>query len=199
LFKIYFKEPLKNAYQVSEEEVKDYYLINCNKEGKNAQQNCLNYQIQEKGKENLHIEKLKKELELVLKLFKEMIKGIEGEKAKMVAEGKKEIIKVAVAIAKKIIKKETQIDPNIILRVAESAFKQIIDAKKIVVKVNPNDKKKIKEMIDLKKEKSNIQIEEDERVQRGGCLITTDKEIVDAQIDHQVKEVEKALMEIGSE
>ena len=199
MFKIYFKEPLKNAYQVSEEEAKDYYLINCNKEGKNAQQNCLNYQIQEKVKEKFHIEKLEKELELVLKLFKEMIKEIEEEKAKMVAEGKKEIIKVAVAIAKKIIKKETQIDPDIILRVAESAFKQIIDAKKIVVKVNPNDKKKIKEMIDLKKEKSNIQIEEDERVQRGGCLITTDKEIVDAQIDHQIKEVEKALMEIESE
>ena len=76
MFKIYFKEPLKNAYQVSEEEAKDYYLINCNKEGKNAQQNCLNYQIQEKVKEKLHIEKLEKELELVLKLFKEMIKEI---------------------------------------------------------------------------------------------------------------------------
>ena len=199
MFKICLKAPLKNAYRVSEEEAKTYHLINYKNEEKDDKQNCLNYQIKEEVKEKLRIEKLEKEVKLTLKLFKEMIKGIEEEKCKMIAEGKKEIVKVAMAIAKKIIKRETQIDPDIILRVAESAFKQIIDAKKIVVKVNPDDKKKIKEMIDLKKEGSDIRIEEDGKVQQGGCLITTDKEIVDAQINHQIKEVEKALMEVESE
>jgi len=199
LFKICLKAPLKNAYRVSEEEAKTYHLINYKNEEKDTKQNCLNYQIQEEVKEKLRIEKLEKEVKLTLKLFKEMIKGIEEEKCKMIAEGKREIVKVAMAIAKKIIKRETQIDPDIILRVAESAFKQIIDAKKIVVKVNSEDKKKIKEMIDLKKEGSDIRIEEDGKVQRGGCLIITDKEIIDAQIDHQIKEVERALTEIESE
>jgi len=43
-------------------------------------------------------------------------------------------------------------------------------------------------------EKKNIYIEKDETITRGGSLIETDKEIIDARLEQQIYKVNKALL-----
>ena len=172
---------------------------------------CTHSNLQGETKKNLYLQNLserrhaeeEKELKAATEMLKRAVEQIELERQKMVMENEKEVLKMVMTIARKVIKKETEIDPEIIIRVARDALKQIADARKIVIKVNPLDWKKVKEkrqeILPPEISQDSIQIEEDKSIQRGGCIVKTEKEIIDARIDQQISEIEKVLMEIEGE
>jgi len=206
LFKIEFSVPLKSVRLTSISNKKTSRLLNLQRK-----EACAHSNLQRETKKNLYLqnpsERRRAEEERELKAATEMLKRaaeqIELERQKMVMENEREVLKMVMTIARKVIKKETEIDPEIIIRVARDALKQIADARKIVIKVNPLDWKKVKErmreILPPESSQDSIQIEEDRSIQRGGCIVKTEKEIIDARIDQQISEIEKVLMEIEGE
>lgn len=104
-----------------------------------------------------------------------------------------DLVESAILIAKKVIKKEIEMDSE---KVAKSIASALIDTLKSVgkltIKVNPNDFKEISEHFN----QDSIKIQEDEAISRGGVVILSDSTNIDGTISSRLN---KAIELIGKE
>ncbi len=109
-----------------------------------------------------------------------------------------DILEISVDIARKIIKKELEQDPqaiiNMILEVMESFTK---DETKITIKVNPMQADLVREelpkALSAKGTEARITITADDSVETGGCVFLTSNGIIDAGLDTQLEILKEAL------
>ena len=111
------------------------------------------------------------------------------------------ILEMSVDIAKKIIKRELDQDPSIILDNIQELLKKLSkEETKITLKVNPIQVSLIKsEIPDIMSNvgiNAKIMVVPDEDVMEGGCLLTTTNGVIDATIETQLSVISEALKEI---
>ena len=109
-----------------------------------------------------------------------------------------DILEISVDIAKKIIKKEVESDPQVLINTIIDVLKTVSkNEPKINIKVRPQAVQFIKDTlpniayqygIDAK-----INIVSDPSIEEGGCVFQTNNGIVDASIDTQLEIIKKAL------
>ena len=109
-----------------------------------------------------------------------------------------DILEISVDIAKKIIKKEVETDPQVLINTIVDVLKSHAkNEPKIIIRVRPQAVQFIKDTlpnityqygIDAK-----INIVADPSIEEGGCVFQTNNGIVDASIDTQVEIIKKAL------
>ena len=112
-----------------------------------------------------------------------------------------DILEISVDIAKKIIKKELQQDPNIILENISEILKGLSkEETKITLRVNPAQvsllKQEIPEVLNNAGLDAKILIVPDETVMEGGCMVTTTNGVIDATIEPQLAVISEALKEV---
>ena len=109
-----------------------------------------------------------------------------------------DIMEISVDIAQKIIKKELESDPQLIINTIVEVLKLISkNEPKVTIKVRPQSVSFIKDTIpnityqygiDTK-----INIVSDPSIEEGGCILETNNGIVDASIDTQLEIIKKVL------
>ena len=109
-----------------------------------------------------------------------------------------DILEISVDIAKKIIKKEVEEDPQVLINTIVDVLKTVSKSEpKIVIKVKPQAVQFIKDTIpNITYEygiDSKINILADPSIEDGGCVFQTNNGIVDASIDTQLEIIKKAL------
>ncbi len=112
-----------------------------------------------------------------------------------------DILEISVDIAKKIIKKELQQDPNIILENISEILKGLSkEETKITLRVNPAQvsllKQEIPEVLNNAGLDAKILIVPDETVMEGGCMVTTTNGVIDATVEAQLAVISEALKEV---
>jgi flagellar assembly protein FliH len=109
----------------------------------------------------------------------------------------KEMVELALAIAKKIVCHEVKISKNTVIDVARKALKKIEDHDKIKIKVSPADLEYIEKakILDsnLADNIEGMTFEAEETISNGGCVIEMDTGAIDARIEKQFQAVEAAL------
>ena len=116
---------------------------------------------------------------------------------KLISETEKQMIDIVLMIARKVIKDEVLERKSIVLNNIREALKRIKNQNQINIRVNLSDldlsaahkDELIKTMEGLK----NLNIYEDSRIERGGCIIETDVGSVDLRISTQLKLIEDAI------
>jgi flagellar assembly protein FliH len=107
-----------------------------------------------------------------------------------------ETVRLALAIAKKVIGHETEHGP-IIHHVLKAAMKQVVDPRHLTIKLNPKDidtASVFKQELLLADDCGAVlRLETDEMIQRGGCIVETKLGDLDARIDQQIKIIEELL------
>lgn len=148
----------------------------------------------EQGFEQGYQEGIKKALSDVEAQLKTMAK-IKDEvldlKKKSIKESEREIAKLGLLIAKKIIRKTIEEKQDIVVNCINFALKSVSQIDELVVRLNPDDYK----MITDKKSKASASINrfkeirfvEDRRVEKGGCIIETQNGDIDARPSSQLK------------
>ncbi len=109
-----------------------------------------------------------------------------------------DILEISVDIAKKIIKKEVDADPQILINTIVDILKTTFkNEPKIVIRVRPQAVQFIKDTIPNMTYQygidSKINIIADPSVEEGGCIFQTNNGIVDASVDTQIEIIKKAL------
>jgi flagellar biosynthesis/type III secretory pathway protein FliH len=147
--------------------------------------------------EKAGIEEAKRKAEPVIKNFEEALNTLEEIKKTIYQNAEKETIKLAIAIAKKIISCEISTNKEIVVNVVRRALQQIPDKEKIKIRVNPDDldivlgdKEKLENV--LRKFKESIFLE-DENISNGGCIIETNSGDFDARIEKQIEIIENVF------
>ena len=109
-----------------------------------------------------------------------------------------DILEISIDIAKKVIKKEVETDPHVLINTIVDVLKTVSkNEPKINIRVRPQAVQFIKDTIpnityqfgiDAK-----INIVADPSIEEGGCVFQTNNGIVDASIDTQLEIIKKAL------
>jgi len=105
------------------------------------------------------------------------------------------VITLALAVAQKIIDKELAVNPNVVRATVAKALQRIDEETNVIIQVNPEDKETIEKYWD-EITKSNIsgwKLEAKSDIGRGGCVIKSANETIDATIESQMRLVEQVL------
>lgn len=107
------------------------------------------------------------------------------------------IVELSLSIAERIIRKEVSLDKSIIRETIRDSLKYIDDHERIVIRVNPEDWQNVKayedEIRSFTNELKILQIQEDDHVESGGCVIESNTGMMDAQIKTQLEEIARNL------
>lgn len=119
-------------------------------------------------------------------------------KKDILAKGEEQMVKLAMAIAEKILHQEVATRKEIILEVLKGALKNIAETDGMKIRLNPHD---FRYMMEVKKDFlhsfdgiRNMVFEEDSSVKRGGAVVETMFGEVDARLENQLKEIKSALL-----
>ena len=109
-----------------------------------------------------------------------------------------DILEISVDIARKIIKKEVEQDPQVILNSIVDVMRTLSkEEPRITVKLNPLQvdlvKTELPEYISSMGIEAKINVVGDESIAEGGCILNTNNGIVDASLDTQLEIIKEAL------
>ena len=112
-----------------------------------------------------------------------------------------DILEISVDIAKKIIKRDIQQDPSLILNNILEILKGLSkEETKITLRVNPQQvallKTEIPELMSTAGLDAKVLVVPDEELMEGGCMVSTTNGVIDATIETQLSVISEALKEI---
>ncbi|MGD9677114.1 MAG: FliH/SctL family protein [Vulcanibacillus sp.] len=169
---------------IVEKEKKDGYNVGYN-DGKKIAENDIKLQYQS-----------------ILEKAQTILKKSYEIKEEIIKESELPIVELSISIAEKIIKKEIEIDKNIVSLIVKEALKAITDFEKISIYVNPNNFEYLHNMREELLKGLNGQVElmifPDSLISDDGCIIKTLSGTLDAKIDTQLEEIKKNIIDIAS-
>ena len=130
--------------------------------------------------------------------FKASLKDFMGAKEEVFEYIAPDILEMSVTIAKKVIKKEVESDPQVLINTIIDVLKTVSkNEPKINIRVQPQAAAFIKDSLPEISYQygidSKINIISDPSIEEGGCIFQTNNGIVDASIDTQLEIIKKAL------
>ena len=125
-------------------------------------------------------------------------KSMPSIKKSFLDKGEEQMVKLAVAIAEKVIQQEVSTRKDIIFAVLKGALKNIAETEGMKIRLNTQD---FRYMMEVKKDFlqsfdgiRNVVFEEDSSIKRGGAVVETLFGEVDARLESQIKEIKSAML-----
>ncbi|EAX48667.1 flagellar assembly protein FliH [Thermosinus carboxydivorans Nor1] len=130
----------------------------------------------------------------------QLLAAAEREYRQTLLDAERHIIDLALAVARKILAREIEENPMVVLPIVRAALEKVRDQEQITILVNPEDfgvvleAKRDLELV-IGRERA-LQIVADNTVGRGGCLLDTPFGMVDARIDTQFEMIKRVLEDL---
>jgi flagellar assembly protein FliH len=141
------------------------------------------------------LEMAEKKTEIIAKRFALSLEEVGILREKLIKAAERDLVELAIEIAKKLVHREIQIDENIITTLVRVALERLAVKNGIKVTVNPLDAKILSaELQDLLGEEGTIDLKTNEDLRRGDCLVESEYGSIDARISQQFKEIEEGLL-----
>jgi len=128
-----------------------------------------------------------------LDLLQNTLAEIENIKTKTVQDYEKQIVRLSIAIAEKIIEKEVSIDKKIIENLLGNILNKMENKENIKVIINPADFELLNENNYNLKDLKGIKFIKDTSISEGGCLVESESGQIDARIENRLKMIEDAF------
>ncbi|MDD3777182.1 MAG: FliH/SctL family protein [Actinomycetota bacterium] len=130
----------------------------------------------------------------------EIIRGKLAEyKQEILRQAEPEIIKLAQYIAEKVIRQKINEQDAVVISCLNFALKQVGGLDNLIIRLNPKDyhylvthKQEIKDITD---KFPALKLIDDQRVEKGGCIISTQNGDIDAQPSSQLKIMDRLIQE----
>ena len=140
-----------------------------------------------------------KDIAAKLEVLAAVTKTIPQIKKDILEKGEEQMVRLAIAIAEKILQQEVSTRKEMILGVLKGALKNIVETEGIKIHLNPQD---FRYMMEVKKDFlqsfdgiRNMLFEEDSSIKRGGAIVETMFGEVDARLESQLKEIKTAMLQ----
>ncbi|EOC99307.1 FliH/SctL family protein [Caldisalinibacter kiritimatiensis] len=116
---------------------------------------------------------------------------------KVIKNIEKDVIELVIKNCEKIINMKLDDDKELILSIVEKGLESLAVSEKVTIRVSPDDY----DVVELSKGRilamatlvEDIVIKKDNNLERGGCIIETEKGSVDVSIKSQIEEMKKTL------
>jgi len=114
----------------------------------------------------------------------------------------KDILKMAIAIAEKIIRQKIATDDDIVLNSLKLILKTIPQVNNLIIYLNPLEYEKIKNSIDgfstIMERYKEVKFVDDARVEKGGVVVETELGNVDGMPGSQIEKLEKTFESVNN-
>jgi flagellar assembly protein FliH len=141
---------------------------------------------------------VRKEIETTLLALGEASKRLDEERRQWIQEARAGVVGLAIEIAKKIIKREIKVDPQVILGNVEAAVEQIFGGGDVVLQLHPEDTGPVEQVLRngprWAEDVSHIAIRPAPELDRGGCRLLSGTSVVDLTVESQLDLIEDALL-----
>ena len=143
----------------------------------------------------------REEYEAKLREADAILDKAQEEKWQVVAGSEEEIVRLSVAVARKVINREMETNPEIVADMVKRAIQKATDREELTVRVNPDNLDvTINARDDISQQVKGIRklkVLADPAIAPGGCVVESHNGTVDARIERQMNEIEQALMEVN--
>jgi flagellar assembly protein FliH len=142
-------------------------------------------------------EKGQTELDPVIATFREVAQSIREQRELVLQRAEPELVRLAMAIAERIVHTELTTNANVVVENVRSALTRILSREVVTLRVNPADHEIIRaqrDAIHAASDVEHLRIVEDQRVDRGGVIVETEAGTIDAKIATQIMEARRAIL-----
>lgn len=144
------------------------------------------------------LEAARKEADSLIKTASCLIEKLEGLRQEITERSQREILKLSLAVARKVVHAEVTVNKEVIVSILKAAVKKMSVRDNIRVRLNPMDAEYISgrkpELLVAMEGVKEMAIEEDPLVPRGGCVVEAGLAEVDARLEKQLEEITAALL-----
>jgi flagellar assembly protein FliH len=132
--------------------------------------------------------------EAMLRRLAETIQELSDVRRSMIRETERQMVQLAMAIARRILRREVAIDSDLTLTMARVALERLGDSTAVTIRLHPGDFEATCRQREALLAGSHVTVTPDPAVSRGGCLVQSDFGYVDASVDAQFQELARALL-----
>jgi flagellar assembly protein FliH len=110
------------------------------------------------------------------------------ERERLLDEVRPELLQISLAVAREIIGHEISVDPGVIEGTLRECLGELHFASRVVVRLHPDDLAYLRRRPEVEEDQTGeIEFMADTSIERGGCLIESDRGGVDATIETQLR------------
>ncbi len=133
--------------------------------------------------------------EAVLQRLKQTIEELQSLRAEMIHKTERQVVQLAIAMAKRIVHREISLDPELLSAMARVALDRLGDAASATIRLHPDDYAATAGANgDVRTESTVVRVVADPVVRRGGCLVQSEFGLIDVSADAQIQELATALL-----
>ena len=140
---------------------------------------------------------VEKDFETLFAALNKGLSELDSFKRRLEGDAERDAVKLALAIARKIVYHEISTREETIFEVIHEALKQVPDRKSATIRVSPADYERIKARTaafsDDEASLEEMRMAPDKAIQDGDCIIDTPFGMIDARIEKRLQAVESAL------
>ncbi len=125
--------------------------------------------------------------------FSQTLEELNALRSTIGARTEREMVRLALEIARKVVGREVTTDPEIVLTLTRVALSRLHTRAVATVRLNPEDYAFVAARREQLESLGSIEIVSDRAIGRGGCLIETEMGDIDARVEQQFAEIERGF------
>jgi len=120
---------------------------------------------------------------------------LQAMRRRMRREAERDLVHLAVAIARRILHRELSVDPEALLGIVKAALERLEGREVERVRVHPADAELIRPYLEQAGLSERVRLIADSHLARGSLLVETAQGVLDASLESQLQEIQRGLLD----
>lgn len=133
------------------------------------------------------------ELRPLVERFARTIDELAAMRPRLREQAEGDLVRLAVAIARRVVRRELTIDPQAITGLVKAALEQLSAGERIRVRVHPEDEAAVRSCLAAVGRAASVEVSGDATLERGSAILETERGNLDASAETQLAEIERGL------
>jgi flagellar assembly protein FliH len=154
-----------------------------------------------RGRKDAHVElekEFRESIERERQHIKQVISEFSAVQEQYFADVEREVVNLALAIAARVLHRESTIDPLLLSGAVRVAMEKMADRSGLILRVSTGDGPAWVQLCQSMEPSERPGVIEDARLRRGECLLTTNVGTVELGVGVQLEEIEKGFFDLLS-
>jgi flagellar biosynthesis/type III secretory pathway protein FliH len=137
------------------------------------------------------------QIEALLGAWNDAIERFESQRCDLLHAVRRDVVALAIAIARKIAHRTVAADPSVVVDQVAEALALVASRTAATVSVNPRDRPLLESVLERLVERfrncTHIRLRDDPQVSPGGCIVATERGLIDGTLESQIECITEAL------
>lgn len=135
------------------------------------------------------------QLKPVLERFALTINELAAHRRQLRREAETDLVKLAIAIARRVLRREMSTDPDAMLGLVKAALEKLEGREIERVRVHPADAAAVKQHLERASTGARFEVVPEPRLERGAAIFETSRGSLDASVETQLDEIQRGLVD----